>query len=81
MGLLAPGILKVGDIPQLAALIAPRRLVIADGVTSQARKLSEKYLRDAFSFTVDRFKLYKAETRLTLSEGLRVEDIVATLGI
>jgi dienelactone hydrolase len=81
MGLLAPGILKVGDIPQLAALIAPRRLVIADGVTSQARKLSEKYLREAFSFTVERFKLYKAETRLTLSEGLRVEDIAATVGI
>jgi len=34
---LAPGILKVGDIPHLAALIAPRRLVIAGGVSPQER--------------------------------------------
>src|SRR5216110_1825904 len=28
MGLLAPGILHLGDVPQLAALAAPRRLAI-----------------------------------------------------
>src|SRR5207302_6375165 len=33
MGLLAPGILNVGDIPHLAALVSPRRLIVADGVT------------------------------------------------
>ena len=34
LGLMVPGILReVGDIPQLASLIAPRRLVIAGGAT------------------------------------------------
>ena len=77
MGLLAPGILRLGDIPQLAALSAPRRLILADGTTAQGKKLTEKYLKEAFAFTRDMYKLYKAGNKLTLTEGTRVEDLVA----
>jgi pimeloyl-ACP methyl ester carboxylesterase len=79
MGLLAPGILRLGDIPQLAALVAPRRLILADGVTPQGKKLTEQYLREAYAFTRDIYKLYKADTKLTVTEGGRIEDIAVGL--
>jgi dienelactone hydrolase len=79
MGLLAPGILRLGDIPQLAALVAPRRLILAEGVTSQGKKLTEQYLREAYAFTRDIYKLYKADAKLTVTEGGRIEDIAAGL--
>jgi dienelactone hydrolase len=76
MGLLAPGILRLGDIPQLAALSAPRRLILADGTTAQGKRLTEKHLKEAFAFTRDMYKLYKADNKVTLAEGTRVEDLV-----
>ena len=46
MGTLAPGIVsQVGDVPQLAAMAAPRRLAVIDGVTPQGTKLTEGRLR------------------------------------
>src|SRR5262249_56991689 len=44
MGLLAPGILRVGDVPQLAALAAPLRLVLAGGVSPQGKRAADKEL-------------------------------------
>jgi pimeloyl-ACP methyl ester carboxylesterase len=79
MGLLAPGILKWADVPQLAALVAPRRLVLADGVTPQGKKLLEKDLREAYGFTADVYKVCKAEAALTLAEGAGMEDLVSRL--
>jgi dienelactone hydrolase len=66
MGILAPGILKVGDIPHLAGLIAPRRLVIAGGVSPQGKKLSQKELEEAFRFTTAVYKAIKAPEKLTI---------------
>jgi dienelactone hydrolase len=66
MGLLAPGILKVGDIPHLAGMAAPRRLIIAGGVSPQGKKLSQKELDAAFAFTTEVFKATKARGMLTL---------------
>src|SRR5205823_2539174 len=51
MGLLAPGIVRVGDISLLAALVAPRRLVIADAVGPDGKPLADKPLGDAFAVT------------------------------
>jgi dienelactone hydrolase len=59
MGLLAPGLLKVGDVPQLAALAAPRPLLVAG-----TRELP---------FTQATYRLLGAGDRLRLaatSEGL-----------
>src|SRR4029077_13459102 len=66
MGILAPVILKVGDIPHLAGLIAPRRLVIAGGVSPQGKKLSQKELEDAFRFTTGVYKAMKVHEKLTI---------------
>ena len=60
MGLLAPNLFTVGDVPQLAALAAPRRLVISGGVTPQGKKLNEKDIKEAYRFTREVYDLYKA---------------------
>ena len=66
MGVLVPGILKAGDVPHLAGLIAPRRLVIAEGVSPQGRKLSERELADAFAFTKKVYDATNAAKNLTV---------------
>src|SRR5205823_15001505 len=75
MGLLAPGILKWGDVPQLTALCAPRRLVLADGVTPQGQKRTTRQLHDAFAFTAAVYKLYRADRALTVTEGTPMDDL------
>jgi len=69
MGLLAPGILRFGDIPQLAALMAPRQLIVSDGVTPQGQKLGEKQLHDAYAFTRAIYRLFQAESKFMVKEG------------
>jgi hypothetical protein len=65
MGLLAPGIIRAGDIPHLAGLVAPRPQVIADGVDPQGQPLKESKLQEAFAFTT---RVYQAvpSARLTI---------------
>jgi dienelactone hydrolase len=79
MGLLAPGILNVGDIPHLAALCAPRRLVVAEGVTPQGKKLTQEEMQKAFRFTQSIYKVYKAEAKVTIADKANVTDISAGL--
>jgi dienelactone hydrolase len=79
MGLLAPGILRVGDVPHLAALAAPRRLIVAGGVTPQGQALEEKPLRVAYSFTRGIYKLYQAGDKLSVAGAVKVEDLAAGL--
>jgi dienelactone hydrolase len=79
MGLLAPRIVGVGDVPQLAAMIAPRRLVIAGGVAPNGKKLSDAALKEAFAFTTAAYKATKASDRLTIAADVKVEDIVNSL--
>jgi pimeloyl-ACP methyl ester carboxylesterase len=80
MGLLAPGILRLGDIPQLAALSAPRRLAITEGHTPQGKLVRLKELQDAYAFTRHIYRLYKNEDRFLLKEEVRPDDIVDALG-
>ena len=76
MGLLAPGILRVGDIPQLAALIAPRRLILADGVTPRREKQFEEEMRKSYAFTRHVYKLFRAEEKLTVTVGARIDELL-----
>jgi dienelactone hydrolase len=80
MGLLAPGILRLGDIPQLAALTAPRRLAITEGRTPQGKLVRQKELQTAYAFTRQIFRLYKNEERFFLKEEVRMDDIVDAFG-
>ena len=79
MGLLAPGILRVGDIPHLAALSAPRRLIVAGGVSAQGKKLTDKQLKDAFVFTTRIYKLHKEEAKWMVAAEMSVKDMAAGL--
>ena len=80
MGLLAPGILGLGDVSQLAALTAPRRLAITEGRTPQGKLVRQKELQAAYAFTRQIFRLYKNEDRFFLKEEVRMDDIVDALG-
>jgi dienelactone hydrolase len=52
VGVLAPGIVRdVGDVPQLAALALPRRVVIAGGVSGGGEVLGEEELSRAYEIT------------------------------
>jgi cephalosporin-C deacetylase-like acetyl esterase len=79
MGILAPGILRVGDVPQLAALTAPRRLLIAEGRTPQNQLLDEKPLQEAFGFVREVYRVLKPESALTLLPTFREKEAVAAL--
>jgi dienelactone hydrolase len=81
MGLLAPGILRVGDVPQLAALTVPRPLLIAGGVTSQGKRLEETKLAEAFAFTARVFGLHKETARFHLGEKAEGRDVVKFLSV
>jgi hypothetical protein len=49
---MVPGVLRAtGDIPHLAALLAPRRLVVAGAVTGGGKPLAADELAAAFAFT------------------------------
>jgi cephalosporin-C deacetylase-like acetyl esterase len=81
LGLLAPGILRdAGDIPHLAALVAPRRIVIAGGVTGGGQPLDAAALEAAFAFTrhaytaegvPDRFRLLAEADPDQVSEQIK----------
>jgi pimeloyl-ACP methyl ester carboxylesterase len=79
MGLLVPGVLRYADLPQLAAMIAPRRLILADGVAPEGRKLIERHLREAYAFTLDVYRSLRAEPRLTIAEGVSMRELVLSL--
>lgn len=80
MGLLAPGLLTVGDIPQIAALAAPDRVVIAESLGTDGKPLPEKQLREGFAYPRTVFGLHKMEDRLTLLAESRPKEIIAGLG-
>jgi cephalosporin-C deacetylase-like acetyl esterase len=79
MGLLVPGILRVGDIPHLAALSAPRKLIVAGGTTGEGKKLDEKRVAGAFSFTRKIYALMKAEKALYLRGEMKPAEVVELL--
>lgn len=66
LGTIAPGILRdVGDIPHLAALVAPRPLAIAGGMTGGNHPVHGAPLHDAYAETRKVYELLGA------TEGLR----------
>jgi pimeloyl-ACP methyl ester carboxylesterase len=79
MGLLVPGILRVGDIPHLSALSAPRKLIIAGGLTAEGKKLDEKGLAGAFAFARKVYALMKEEKALTLRAEVKPAEVVEVL--
>ncbi len=79
MAILVPGILRVGDVPHLAALAAPRRLLIAEARAPQNRALTDKELRDAYAFPRNVYRVLQRENALTLLPTFQAKDAVAAL--
>jgi hypothetical protein len=68
LGIMVPGILsQVGDIAQLAALCAPRRLVVAGGVLGGGRSLTPAELTAQFAYTRQIYGLLGAPQALFLT--------------
>jgi dienelactone hydrolase len=67
LGLMVPGMLeRVGDVGQIASLIAPRRLVIAGGVRGDGAMLDIEPLREAYSPTRLAYSLEQTANELQL---------------
>jgi dienelactone hydrolase len=79
MGIFAARILRdAGDIPHLAALLAPRKLVISGGLTGGSEALDEANLKEQFSFTRHVFRLLGVDAHLTIT-GENAEALVKRL--
>jgi hypothetical protein len=68
-----------GDVLHLAALIAPRRVFIAGGVTGGGDALSSEALRDHFAYTQQIYRLHGVEGHLTVTAAEKPEDLVRRL--
>lgn len=80
MGVFAPRILRdVGDVPHLAALLAPRKLVIAGGVTGGGETLDEANLKDRFAFTRHVYRLLGVDAHLTILAPENADSLVKRL--
>jgi cephalosporin-C deacetylase-like acetyl esterase len=80
LGILAPGIVRdVGDVADLIALAAPRRVVLAGGVTGGGKKLPSDALRAAYQPAESVWKLLKADRELRFVEEEDRAAIVAAL--
>jgi len=66
----APNILKYADIPELAAMIAPRHLTIIKPMDPLLRPLSYESTLKLFAFTIKVYKTMNAESNLLIHEDL-----------
>lgn len=80
LGIMAPGILRdAGDIPQLAALVAPKRLLVAGSVNGAGGTLDETSLAKRFEFTQSIYALSSASQNFSWQTSTTVADIVKNL--
>jgi cephalosporin-C deacetylase-like acetyl esterase len=80
LGTLAPGILRdVGDVPHLAALAAPKRVVIAGGVGGNGKPLTAEQLREAYRPAVRVSELLKSEKELVILDKTDAAGVIAAL--
>ncbi len=75
LGLMVPGILRdVGDIAHITALIAPRKVTIAGGVTGGGKTLELDPLREQFTFARSVFSLHATESALQITDSKSLLD-------
>lgn len=77
MGILAPNLFDAGDIGHLAALMAPRRLVLAAGVEPTGSTAPVSRIEEAWSLTRSVYSTLKAPERLTILPTVDWPTIVA----
>ncbi|MCX7700985.1 MAG: alpha/beta hydrolase family protein [Gemmataceae bacterium] len=80
MGLLAPGLFTVGDVPHLAALVAPRRLFIVGGRRiDSVDPLGELALTKAFDFTRSVYQAHRRADKLTITSSIAWNQLARQL--
>jgi hypothetical protein len=80
LGIMAPGIVRdVGDISHLAALVAPRKLVIVGGVNGAGETLGEASLEHKYDFTQRVYTLEHAAGQFTVLSSTEVAAIMTKL--
>jgi dienelactone hydrolase len=76
MGIMAPRILRdAGDVPHLAALVAPRKLMISGAVTGGGEALPAAALGEQFAYTRKVYRLLGVESHLTVTAPENAEDL------
>jgi hypothetical protein len=80
VGVLAPDILReVGDVAHLAALNAPRRVVVASSVSGNGKPLAIEALRDAYRAASDAWERANASRDLSLIETTDPAEVLRAL--
>src|SRR6185437_13834965 len=80
LGILAPGILRdVGDVAHIAALAAPKRIVIAGGVLGNGKALTAEQRRAAYAPAIKAAKLLSAEKELVIQETVDAAKVIEAL--
>jgi dienelactone hydrolase len=80
MGTIVPGILRdVGDVPHLAALAAPKRIVIAGGVTGSNQPLNAEQLREAYSPAAKTWAMLGAEKAFAVEAKSDAKRVIEML--
>jgi hypothetical protein len=80
LGILAPGILRdVGDVAHIAALAAPKRIVIAGGVLGNRKALTAEQLRVAYAPAIKAARLLNAEKELVIQESIDAAKVIEAL--
>jgi dienelactone hydrolase len=78
LGVVIPGILRdFGDVPQLAAMISPRQLIIAGSVWGDGRQLTGVEQAKQFQFTVSTFLRTGGQWKLQIRDsGKRIDGLL-----
>jgi hypothetical protein len=80
LGIMAPGVLRdVGDVPHIAALAAPKRIVIAGGVSGSGEPLAGDRLREAYRPASRAWDLLKAPKELVILDKTDAAAVIAAL--
>jgi hypothetical protein len=80
LGVMVPGLLReVGDVAHLAALIAPRRVVIAGGVSGGGRRIHAGRLREIYSPATRTFGSVGAGDAIRILEAVGPAGVVEAM--
>jgi hypothetical protein len=80
MGIMVPGILReAGDIAHLAALVAPRKLIVGGGVNGAGQPLNESTMRAEFGFARQVYAMLGAKASLSFVPGTAPLGLIGKL--
>jgi dienelactone hydrolase len=81
LGLMAPGMLRyVGDVPHLAALVAPRRLLISGPVNGSGKEIEEKQFEAHFDYPRKIYGIRRSREKLVVTGKLAAKELAEKFG-